>query len=45
MKRIYLSILTILMVSLALPWSSRASEEPLLMELAAKTIKISTFYN
>ncbi len=45
MKQIYVSILTILMVSLVFPWSSRASEEPLLMELAVKTIQISTFYN
>jgi len=45
MNKIMYSLLTVVLVSLVLPWSSRAAEEPLLLELASTTIKISTFYN
>jgi len=36
---------TAALVSLIMPWSSMAAEEPLLLELANTNIKISTFYN
>ena len=40
-----LSLLTAALIIPALSWSVQAAEEPLLIELASKTIQISTFYN
>jgi len=45
MKRLLVHVLAAAVVVPALAGASRAAEEPLLMELAASTIKISTFYN
>lgn len=45
MNRIVYGLVTFLLVSLAWIGSSQAAEKPLLMELAATNIKISTFYN
>ena len=45
MNRILKCLLAVVLVSLVLPWSSMAAEEPLLLELANSNIKISTFYN
>jgi len=45
MNRIVYSLVTFLLVTLAWVGASPAAEKPLLLELAATTIKISTFYN
>ena len=45
MNRIVYGLVTLLLVSLTWVGSSPAAEKPLLLELAATTIKISTFYN
>ncbi len=45
MNRIMYGLVAWLLMSLAWAGSSAAADKPLLMELAAKTIKISTFYN
>ena len=45
MSRIVYGLAAFLLISVAWIGSSQAAEEPLLMELANTTIKISTFYN
>ncbi len=45
LNRMIYGLVTLLLVSLAWAGSSSATDKPLLLELAARTIKISTFYN